>query len=153
MRKIAVLGSINIDYFVKLEEFPQIGETITAQQLDLLYGGKGANQAVSAGKLNGDVTFFGSVGDDAIGDDILANFKEHGIKTKYVQRVSNVNTGSAFVLSNSEDNQIIVIEGANKYTNIEYVESHLEQILEHDIFLLQVEIPMETIESIVPIVA
>jgi|SRR5690625_4235391 len=153
MNKIAVIGSINIDYFIETNTFPKNGETIEAKNMQLMFGGKGANQAVAAGKLGGAVTFFGSVGDEKESASIIENFHTHGVDTTYIQKVSNVNTGSAFVFSSQLDNRIILIEGANHYTNKQYLEKHLDAILAHDIFLLQFEIPFEAIEYIIPILA
>lgn len=153
MNKIAVIGSINIDYFIETNIFPKKGETIEAKNMQLMFGGKGANQAIAAGKLNGAVTFFGSVGDETESIRITENFNAHGVDTTYIQKVNNVNTGSAFVFSSQLDNRIILIEGANKYTNKQYLKQHLKEILAHDIFLLQFEIPFEAIEYIIPILA
>ncbi len=67
MKKIVVLGSLNMDFVIRVKEMPQIGETVLGEGVRLVPGGKGANQAYAAGKLGGAVTMLGAVGEDEIG--------------------------------------------------------------------------------------
>lgn len=151
MKKIAVIGSVNVDRFIEMTRFPDSGETVKANELALMFGGKGANQAVAARKLESEVTFFGTTGVDDAAVKVTENFKKYGVNTEYIQRVSEANTGSAYVFSDESDNRIILIEGANQYTNKQYLQDNIDAILRHDIFLIQFEIPFESIEYIIPI--
>lgn len=151
MKKIAVIGSVNVDRFIEMTRFPDSGEAVKANELALMFGGKGANQAVAARKLESEVTFFGTTGVDDAAVKVTENFKKYGVNTEYIQRVSEANTGSAYVFSDESDNRIILIEGANQYTNKQYLQDNIDAILRHDIFLIQFEIPFESIEYIIPI--
>lgn len=75
MKKILVLGSLNMDFVIRMKEMPQIGETILGETVSLVPGGKGANQAYAAGKLGGDVTMLGAVGNDSYGEKLIQNLK------------------------------------------------------------------------------
>lgn len=151
MKKIAVVGSINSDYFVEADMLPKTGETILGNNFFRALGGKGANQAVAASRLGAQVTFFGSVGNDDNGNFAKDSFLLENVETSFLNAVNNAHTGAAFVEISNSENRIIVIPGANSHTNEKYVKSHLEQILMHDIFIFQLEIPMETIEYLIPI--
>ena len=78
MDRILVLGSINMDLLVRLDEIPRPGETVLGKSLERIAGGKGANQAVAIGKLGGDVSFLGKVGQDLFGDLLLEAMEESG---------------------------------------------------------------------------
>lgn len=151
MKKIAVIGSINSDYFVEADELPKTGQTIIGNNFFRALGGKGANQAVAASRLGAQVSFFGSVGKDDNGYFAKDTFIQENIVTSFLQFENNAHTGAAFVEISNSENRIIVIPGANSYTNKQYVENYLEQILNHDIFIFQLEIPMETIDYLIPI--
>lgn len=151
MKKIAVIGSINSDYFVEADELPKTGQTIIGNNFFRALGGKGANQAVAASRLGAQVSFFGSVGKDDNGYFAKDTFIQENIVTSFLQFENNAHTGAAFVEISNSENRIIVIPGANSYTNKKYVENCLEQILKHDIFIFQLEIPMETIDYLIPI--
>lgn len=151
MKKIAVVGSINSDYFVEADVLPKTGETILGNNFFRALGGKGANQAVAASRLGAQVSFFGSVGNDDNGNFAKDTFLQENIETSFLHFENNAHTGAAFVEISNSENRIIVIPGANSYTNKQYVDSRLEQILMHDIFIFQLEIPMETIDYLIPI--
>lgn len=151
MKKIAVVGSINSDYFVEADVLPKTGETILGNNFFRALGGKGANQAVAASRLGAQVTFFGSVGNDDNGNFAKDSFLLENVETSFLNVVNYSHTGAAFVEISNSENRIIVIPGANSHTNKVYVENHLEQILMHDIFIFQLEIPMETLEYLIPI--
>lgn len=52
-KKLTVLGSINADHVISVPYFSKPGETLTGDNYQLVYGGKGANQAVAAARLGG----------------------------------------------------------------------------------------------------
>ncbi len=147
MRKIAVIGSINMDLTCQAERHPNKGETISAKDLRFIPGGKGANQAVAAARLGADVTMFGCVGDDAFADRLIDNLRRNGVNTSYIRRVSNMASGIAMITVAQRDNTIVVIPGANECVTPDYLNCVQEKILEADIIVIQNEIPLETVKA------
>ena len=145
MKKIAVIGSINMDMTAVSERIPRPGETISAKSLRYIPGGKGANQAVAASRLGGDVTMFGCVGDDAFGVKLIDNLKDNGINTDFIRTIPGESSGLAMIVVAENDNAITVIPGANALVSAEYIDSNWNEIIRSDIILLQNEIPEETI--------
>lgn len=146
MKKIGVVGSINMDMTVQAERIPLKGETLKGENLKYIPGGKGANQAVAMAKLGADVEMFGCVGDDSAGKDLLENLKSVGVKTEHIRIADNVPTGLALITVGENDNTIIVVAGANNCVDIDYVNQIRDALLQCDIVLLQHEIPQETVE-------
>lgn len=145
--KIAVVGSINIDYTAYVENLPQEGETILAKSLEKSFGGKGANQAIAAKKLGGEVYMIGAVGNDAIGQAMKENLETQGVDVSGVKVVDGV-SGTAFInVSNKGKNNIIVCPGANYSLTPEDIEINRHIIENCDVVLLQLEIPIETVEK------
>ena len=95
MRKIAVIGSSNVDFILKMDRLPRTGETVTDALFLQTYGGKGANQAVGAAKAGGDVWFINCVGDDAFGRLIKDNLRQAGVHVDYVSEERGVASGAA----------------------------------------------------------
>lgn len=150
MKKIAVIGSINIDFFVESKIVPKFGETVKGESFFQDFGGKGANQAVAAARLGGDVTLFGSIGNDEQKKVLLNHFKKENVNIEHLNIVEDISTGAAFIELHDSENRIIIVDGANKYTDIAYMEQNLKGLLEYDVFLFQLEIPVETIEYLIP---
>ena len=112
-KRILVIGSLNMDQVTKVEHTPRVGETVHGKGLFLNPGGKGANQAVAMGKLGGDVTMIGRVGDDSNGLELKKQLVTQNVKD-HVQIVEGVATGLAMIMVNANaDNSIVVIDGAN----------------------------------------
>lgn len=153
MKKIGVVGSINMDMTVQTERIPMKGETLKGEELQYIPGGKGANQAVAMAKLGADVVMFGCVGDDPAGESLCKNLKEVGMDISYIERVENIPTGLAIITVGDHDNTIVVVEGANGAVTVDYIEKIKGSLLECDIVLLQHEIPQETIEYVISICA
>lgn len=149
MKKIGVVGSINMDMTVEAERIPKKGETLKGENLKYIPGGKGANQAVAAARLGAKVDFFGCVGDDEAGKQLVDNLRNMGVETKYIKTVPDTTTGLAIITTGENDNTIVVVAGANNCVDIAYVDSVREAILTCDLILLQHEIPQETIEYVV----
>ena len=145
MKKIAVIGSINMDMTAAAERIPRPGETVHAQSLRYLPGGKGANQAVSAARLGGNVTMFGCVGGDAFGPQLLENLRANGVNADHVGVVEGESTGLAMIVVGENDNAITVIPGANGRVSPDYVDRCWPEIEKADVVLLQNEIPAETV--------
>ena len=151
MRKIAVVGSINIDYFMEADRLPELGETVLGKNLFLSLGGKGANQAVAASRLGGKVALFGSVGDDENSKIIVENMKKENVVLNNLNVAEGTTTGAAFIELCNSENRILVVPGANDLTNVSYIKRVLEELLNYDVILFQMETPLEMMEYIVPI--
>ena len=145
MKKIAVIGSINMDLTAQAERLPGKGETVSAANLQYVPGGKGANQAVAAARLGGDVAMFGCVGDDAFADRLIENLQQNGVDTTYIRRVAGVSSGIAMITVAESDNCIVVVPGANHCVTPAYLDEVKHAILSADILILQNEIPLETV--------
>ncbi|QBP42652.1 ribokinase [Paenisporosarcina antarctica] len=145
MAKIAVIGSINMDLVVETDISPKKGETVLGSNFFASPGGKGANQAVAAARLGGEVTMFGSIGKDQNGEILLANLLEENIDTTYINILDNIPTGVAVIEICEKDNRIVVVPGANKYTNEEYLTKVAESLVSFDVILMQLEVPLESI--------
>lgn len=119
---VIVVGSANQDYIVRVAAPPEIGETVLAHSLLNQPGGKGANQAVAAARLRCNVTFIGSVGDDADGAWLLRQLRAEGVDTDVVEIVRGQRTGLALVtVFDSGDNSIVVVPGTNFSLNADRV--------------------------------
>jgi len=113
--KICVVGASNIDLISYAPRLPKLGETIPGTRFQMGFGGKGANQAVMAAKLGGDVAIVTKVGQDIFGEDTRKNFAKYGIDTTYAFATADSFTGVApiWVEESSGNNAIIVALGAN----------------------------------------
>ncbi len=149
--KIIVIGSSNTDMVVKSPELPKPGETILGGTFLMNAGGKGANQAVAAARLGGDVTLVAKVGNDIFGKKSVEGFKQENINTEFVFIDENTPSGTALIMVNEEgENCIVVAPGANAQllpVDIEQV----KDISEAAIILMQLEIPIETIAAVITI--
>lgn len=147
-RRIVVVGSANMDMVIPLDRLPLLGETIAGGDMSLFPGGKGANQACAAGKLGGVVSFLGKVGSDPFGAALLASLKTAGVETTDVG-VSAGATGCAsiYVLPGGA-NSIVISPGANATLDPDTALSRLEKLHAVDYVLLQLEIPLETVEAV-----
>lgn len=142
-KRILVIGSLNMDQVTKVAHTPRVGETVHGKGLYLNPGGKGANQAVAMGKLGGDVTMIGRVGDDSNGVELKKQLVDQNVKD-HVQVVEGVATGLAMIMVNANaDNSIVVIDGANGALTEDLVQ---EQWFDHqDIVVMQLETPVDTV--------
>ncbi|MXQ55036.1 ribokinase [Shimazuella alba] len=149
MSKILLIGSINMDLVVVATRRAHPGETIFGEQFHIIPGGKGANQAVAAARLGADVHLVGAVGNDQLGKQAFTNLQAEGVNTNHIQVLSDVSTGTAHITVAEGDNTIIVVPAANEKVSPNQVDSVRSLIQDSDIVLLQLEIPIETIEYIV----
>ena len=146
--KIAVIGSINIDFTVTADRIPSKGETVPGKGTEIFFGGKGANQAVAMALLGADVEMYGAVGRDENGVKAMENLKSFGVDTSFIKR-SEKETGLAVITLGEKDNTIVVIKGAGGDVDISYAESISKRLKDCQMAVLQHEIPMETVEYIV----
>lgn len=146
-QRIAVLGSISMDLVTEVPHLPQPGETVLGNRFSRYPGGKGANQAVAAARLGADTTMYGKIGDDRFGDELLKNLAQNRIDLSKIERELGMSSGIASILVNKEgENVIACAPGANDRVDIAYVDSLLSVISQADILLLQLEIPLVTID-------
>ncbi|WP_291291360.1 ribokinase [Enterococcus sp.] len=146
MGKIAVLGSVNMDIVITTGRMPKVGETIIGDQIDYFVGGKGANQAVAAARFGGKTTFLGKIGQDTFGEKVYQHLSEEQLDVRSVAQEKNIFTGIASIFKLPQDNCITVISGANELVDREYVDQVAHQIIESDVLLVQIEIPVETLQ-------
>jgi ribokinase len=144
---IVVVGSLNMDLVIQAPRHPMPGETLTGGPFITVPGGKGANQAVAAARLGGTVTMIGKVGADAFGDALLANLNKAGVTTSEIGR-ADVATGVALItVSAAGENTIVIAPGANGTLTPDDIRSRKEIIAGADALLLQLEVPLPTVEA------
>lgn len=143
---ITVVGSLNVDYVVRVPRFPQPGETLTGTRFDTFAGGKGANQACAAARLGAEVRLVGCVGADAQGDWILGQLRAAGVDVSGVNHESSTTTGVAVIaVAESGQNHIVIVPGANGSVDGHWLERQRQAIESARCVLLQLEIPDETV--------
>lgn len=145
MSKVFVIGSINMDLVVGTDRLPQIGETVHGSGFFINPGGKGANQAVAAQKLGGDVRFCANVGSDEFGNILISGLKKYGVNTDFVEQQEKEASGVAVITVVKGDNCIILASGANGKMQAEQIDRFLDTAGEGDILMVQMEIPEEMV--------
>lgn len=149
MSKILVIGSSNTDLIANVERFPAAGETVQGKLFLQAMGGKGANQALAAHRLGGEVTFVTCLGNDANGQNTLNYYKEEGLNVSFARIVDDVPTGTAMILVNKEgENCIVITPGANHHLTPAYVTDLSDEIAAAEMIVLQMEIPFETVKKV-----
>lgn len=147
-KKLIVLGSVNVDHILNVPKFPKPGETLSGSNYKISFGGKGANQAVAAGRLGANIQFIAAVGNDELGNKIKQQLNNDNINTCSVACIEGQNTGVALILVNAQgENQIAIHAGANAQVTTEYLLKYKEDIINADAILMQLETPLATIEQ------
>ena len=153
-KNIVVIGSSNTDMVVKTFTLPGPGETVTGGEFLLAAGGKGANQAVAAARLGGNVTFIAKVGADSFGDQAIAGYQKEGIDTSHIGQEKDHATGVALILVDQKgENLISVASGANfqwSDADLARVRNIIEQA---GLVVFQLEIPMNVVVTLAEIAA
>lgn len=150
--KIAIIGSINKDYTAQVDKLPQKGETVIASNYKISLGGKGANQAVAAKRLGAEVAMIGAVGKLDGGQDIVKKLENDGIDVSGILIVDDEVTGNAMITVDEKGaNTIVVYPGANNKLSPLWIEKQKEIIRNAHFAILQLEIPIETVEFAVKI--
>ena len=147
MNKVVVVGSINMDLVLTTSKLPQIGETIMGEAINYFVGGKGANQAVAASRVGGEVSLIGATGNDIFGKKALNHIENENIATDFIEIFSNVSTGIATVFQLPTDNAIVVTPGANSMLERNHIENGTELIEKADVLVAQLEIPIPTVKK------
>jgi ribokinase len=147
MGKVFVVGSINRDLVVYVDGLPRAGETVFGNRFQQFPGGKGANQAVAASRLGGDVHFIGNVGSDAFGKEMRDFLAGENIDTSEIAILETAPTGIALItVDSASENSIVVVSGANMVWHTRDLARM--KIGRGDIVICQFEIPLEIIESL-----
>ena len=141
-KNILVIGSINKDLVVNTPRFPKEGETILGYSFYTNNGGKGANQACAIGKLGGNVSMFGAIGDDTFGKDLSNALSSNNVNIDNLITKNNTSTGiAAITVTENGANNIIVIQGANALISKDDIKEEL--LNNYDIIVMQLEIHLE----------
>jgi ribokinase len=142
--RITVVGSCNVDIAVFVERAPRSGETVSGLRSTRGPGGKGANQAIAAARLGGEVSFVGAVGADAMGDLMRSALVEAAVDVAHL-RTAEHETGAAYIVVEAGGaNRIVVVAGANgSVTSLSAADRRL--IAGSDLMLVQLELPLAVV--------
>jgi len=145
LKKILVLGNSNVDFILKIPRFHYPGETILAGSRITAFGGKGANQAITAKRLGGNVLFMTKLGNDLYGKSYRQYLVKNGLDQKLILEDKKLPTGMAVIeLTPKGENRIIASLGANGSLS----EKDLRRLgpfwKEIRVFVTQLEIPIAT---------
>lgn len=152
MPSIIVVGSSNTDMVIKSKKLPAPGETILGGTFLMNPGGKGANQAVAAARLGGIVTFVTKTGNDMFGSGAKVLFEKENINTRYIIKDQDNPSGVALITVDEHgENSIVVASGSNGTLSSSEISMEIFKTGNHDIFLMQLEIPIDTVESVAEI--
>ncbi len=146
-RKIIVIGSCNTDMVIKSDRLPSPGETVIGGTFLMNAGGKGANQAVAAARQGGNVVFISKTGNDVFGKQSIELYKSEGINTDFIFSDPKLPSGVALIMVDAHgENCIAVASGANGSLIAADIEKAKAEIESADYVLMQLEIPIETVE-------
>jgi ribokinase len=149
MSRIIVIGSSNTDMVIKSKKLPSPGETVLGGTFLMNPGGKGANQAVAAARLNGKVTFVAKIGKDVFGLEARNLFNKENIDTRYIITDDNAPSGVALInVDENGENCIAVAPGSNGNLTAYDISEDVFLTDPQDIFLMQLEIPVGTVEYV-----
>lgn len=141
---IAVFGSINMDLVAQTPRLPAPAETLTGYNFFTAPGGKGANQAVAAARLNTPTKMIGRVGDDSFGSDLRQHLARAGVDTSAILTDHGISSGVAIIaVDDAAQNSIIIVPGANARVGEADVNRLREQLVGIKLLLLQLEVPLE----------
>ncbi len=142
--KICVVGACNLDLISYVPRLPSMGETLHGNRFHMGFGGKGANQAVMAAKLGGEVTMVTKLGQDVFGENTLKNFKSWGVNTQHVHFTDQAFSGVApIAVDTAGHNSIIIVTGANDLLTGAEVEAARPAIAASSVLVCQLEIPLD----------
>ena len=146
MKKICVIGSLNMDLVVNVDTMPKPGQTIIGSNFKEVPGGKGANQAVAMARLNGNVSMIGKVGEDGFGQTLINSLKNDNVDTTYIQTTKGATGVALITVDKNAQNSIVVSPGANFEVKEDDIDNNIEAIKNSDIVVLQLETPLNTIK-------
>ena len=144
--KIAVIGGTLIDLVSYVDNMPEYGSTVTAKGFHVTCGGKGANQAVAASRLGADILMVSVVGDDIFGKMARENFIKNNIDTKHVITAPNItNAVAVIIVETSGQYRSIFYRGTSDFLTPEKFLNAADDLKNCGMFLIQMEIPLETV--------
>lgn len=149
MSKITVIGSFVMDNVAKMQRFPQEGESIVGESIELFPGGKGANQCVSVARLGGDVEMVGMLGKDGSGDIFRKILKDEGIKSDNVFACDKPTAVAQIQINAEGQNRICVIPCANFEFGIEELDKVDDVIKQTELVILQLELRLDITKEII----
>ncbi|HYK96856.1 MAG TPA: ribokinase [Candidatus Acidoferrales bacterium] len=141
--KVVVVGSCNIDLVARTTRLPRPGETVLARSLDVIVGGKGANQAIAAARAGARCAMIGAVGDDPYAERIRAALRESAVAIDRLRTVSGPSGMALISVDATGENSIVVIAGANGHLAL--AEEDHAVVDEAAAVIVQLEIPVETV--------
>ncbi len=145
-KKIVVIGSSNTDMVIKSEKLPAPGETVLGGTFLMNPGGKGANQAVAAARLGGNVSFICKTGNDLFANRATEGYRQEGINTDFILRNAEVPSGIALITVDAAgENCIVVAPGANNTLTPADIDAARAEIESADLLIMQLEIPLDTV--------
>lgn len=154
MSKIVVIGSSNTDLVVNTDRAPEGGETVLGNGFVVNHGGKGANQAVAVSRIGGTVSFISKVGNDTFGSQMRRHYEDEGMDVSYVFVDALAPSGVALIIVDGKaENRIVVAPGANSNLAEEDINKAGLAVEKSEFVLLQLEIPMTTVEYAVRMAA
>ncbi|MDQ7013788.1 MAG: ribokinase [Planctomycetota bacterium] len=147
--RVCVIGSANMDMVVRAQKLPAPGETVVGNSFHTSPGGKGANQAVAAARMGARVTMVGRLGADASGTELRKVLSREGVDLTAVRTAAGVPTGVALITvdEDSGENTIVGVGGANLLVSPEDVRAVAGLIRSAEVLLMQLEVPVETVEA------
>lgn len=144
---ITVIGSLNMDLITYVDRIPKIGETVLGKDFKQIPGGKGANQAAAIAKLGAEVKMMGCIGSDGMGNALLNSLQKDGVDVSQIIGLKDISTGIATItVDQAGNNCIIVAPGANYRFLPKQIQNSKKLILDSQIIVIQLEIPLETVK-------
>ncbi|MFC6175331.1 ribokinase [Companilactobacillus huachuanensis] len=144
MKKIVVLGSINVDIILNIARLPLPGETMAMHDRSMAGGGKGANQAIAAVRAGAETSFIAKIGQDRSADFMLDTFKFDGLNIDHVTKDEKAGTGQAYILlDDNGQNSILIYGGANQTITTEDIRNAKDTIADADCLITEFETPLE----------
>lgn len=144
--QIVVVGSSSIDLVLKTSKIPTANNTVLAENLKSFLGGKGANQAIATSRLGAQTSLISRIGMDPYGQQVLRNLNEEDVNVAYVVEDEDEDTGTAYVTASDEGNAITVVPAANYKLSPSDIDEAEKNIINADLILTQLEIPLPTVE-------
>ena len=144
---ITVFGSLNVDYVFQVAQLPAPGETVLAENMEVLPGGKGGNQALAAAKAGAKVHMVGAVGKDGLGDIAMAGLIAAGVDTSAVTQNLKPTGTAAINVDSLGENAITVSSGANLEATGKSLDA--SQLNSQTILLLQMEVSMSAMADLI----
>jgi len=142
---MVVVGSANMDFTLKVREFPRPGETITAREFDTRPGGKGANQAIAAARLGAKVSIFAAIGTDEHAPSLRRALEENVVSTTHLVDVPGSSGIAVITIDRRGENTVTVAPGANAALSVPHLEGLVDALAGCSFLLLQLEVPMPTV--------